>query len=216
VRSLGFRGVFVRPTPINDRWAHHRVYDELWETVAGLGVPVGLHPAGFPDTYGAAYCFGEQWKGITPLGKVINFMIDTVNTMTMMMAAGVLDRNPTLKVIALESGVGWVQWWMDKMDHWNAARLAGPSMELTPSEYVARQIWFSGDPDEGSFESVTKICPPERIVWASDFPHLDILWDEPSATQELYERLEPMPRSSAEAILGRNAVDLYGLRLGSA
>ena len=211
VQDLGFRGIFVRPNPINDLWAHHAVYEPLWETIAGLGVPVGLHPAGFPDTYGAAQLFGPQWRGITPLGKVINFMIDTVNTLTMVMAAGVFDRHPTLKVIALESGVGWVQWWIDKMDHWNDARLAGPSMELKPSEYVARQIWFSGDPDESSFESVTKACSAERLLWASDFPHLDILWDEPSVTEELYERLGRLPADDATRILGRNAVELYGL-----
>ena len=86
------------------------------------------------------------------MGKVINFMIDTVTCFTMMMSAGIFDRNPTLKVIVLESGVGWVQWWAEKMDHWYKARLAGPSLELLPSEYVERQVWFSGDPDESSFE----------------------------------------------------------------
>src|SRR5579872_2084023 len=88
VRDLGFRGVFIRPNPILDRWPHHRVYDELWATVEGLGVPVGLHPAGFPDTLGAARTYGPQWREITPLGKVINFMVDVVNTFTMMIAAG--------------------------------------------------------------------------------------------------------------------------------
>jgi predicted TIM-barrel fold metal-dependent hydrolase len=48
-------------------------------------------------------------------------------------------------------------------------------------------------------------------MWATDFPHLDILDDEPSATEELYERLASMPPDLAEAILGRNACELYGL-----
>ena len=213
VRELGFHGVFIRPNPCGDLFAHDPVYDQLWETVQGLGVPVGLHPAGFPDTFGAARTYGALWQGITPLGKVINFMIDVVTTFTMMIAAGVLDRFPALKLIVLESGVGWLPWWLDKMDHWNEARLAGPSIALKPSEYVTRQIWVSGDPDETSFPTAAQIAPANRLMWASDFPHLDILESEPSATGELYEHLAGMPRAVAEGILGLNASALYGLPL---
>ncbi len=211
IRELGFCGLFVRPNPVNGLWAHHAVYDPLWETIAGLGVPIGLHPAGFPDTFGAAQLYGEQWRGITPMGKVINFMIDTVTCFTMMMSAGIFDRYPDLKVIVLESGVGWVQWWAEKMDHWYKARLAGPSLELLPSEYVKRQVWFSGDPDESSFEAVSKVIPSNRLLWASDFPHLDILWDEPSVTEELYERLDLLDDGVARQILGLNAQEVYGI-----
>lgn len=213
INELGFHGLFVRPNPVNDLWSHHAVYEPLWETIAGLGVPIGLHPAGFPDTFGAARHYGAQWKGITPMGKVINFMIDTVTCFTMMMSAGIFDRNPTLKVIVLESGVGWVQWWAEKMDHWYKARLPGPSLELLPSEYVERQVWFSGDPDENSFESVAKVIPTNRLLWASDFPHLDILWDEESVTEELYERLEFMDDHISREILGLNAQEVYNLSI---
>jgi predicted TIM-barrel fold metal-dependent hydrolase len=211
VRELGFRGVFIRPNPCGESWPHHPVYDALWDVVAGLGVPVGLHPAGFPDTFGAARTYGPQWEGITPLGKVINFMVDVVNTFTMMIAAGVCDRFPALKLLVLESGIGWLPWWLDKMDHWNEARLAGPAIELTPSEYVARQIWVSGDPDERSLAAVAALAPVDRLLWASDFPHLDILESEPSVTAELYERLAALPRHAAERVLGRNACEAYGL-----
>jgi predicted TIM-barrel fold metal-dependent hydrolase len=148
---------------------------------------------------------------MTPLGKVLNFMIDDLTTFTMLIAAGVLDRYPELKLIVLESGVGWLPWWLDKMDHWNEARLAGPSLALKPSEYVARQVWVSGDPDETSFPFAAHVAPANRLIWASDFPHLDILESEPSATAELFEHLEGMPRDTAEGILGRNACELYGL-----
>ena len=215
VQELGFRGVFIRPNPCGDLFAHDRVYDPLWETLEGLGVPVGLHPAGFPDTFGAARTYGSLWKGLTPLGKVINFMIDVVNTFTMLIGAGTLDRFPELKLIVLESGVGWLPWWLDKMDHWNEARLAGPSVELKPSEYVARQIWVSGDPDETSFPTAASVAPSNRLIWASDFPHLDILEGEPSVTEELYENLAGLPVEVAERIIGLNACELYGLEVAS-
>ncbi|HZQ57501.1 MAG TPA: amidohydrolase family protein [Acidimicrobiales bacterium] len=211
VRELQFRGVVIRPNPCGELFAHDRAYDPLWEVLQGLGVPAGFHPAGFPDTFGAAQTYGPLWRGMTPLGKVLNFMIDVVTTFTMLIASGTLDRFPSLKLIVLESGVGWLPWWLDKMDHWNEARLPGPSIELRPSDYVRRQVWVSGDPDETSFPLAAQVAPADRLVWASDFPHLDILESEPSATAELYEHLGALPAAVAEGILGRNACELYGL-----
>jgi uncharacterized protein len=211
VRELGFRGVFVRPNPVGDIHPHDSVYDPLWDVCQGLDIPVGLHAAGTADTFGMARTFGPLWRGITPLGKPINFMVDTVQSFTMIIAAGVLDRFPSLKVAVLEAGVGWLHWWTDKIDHWNEARIAGPSIELKPSEYIDRQVWISGDPDEHSLATVTSIVPADRLIWASDFPHLDLLENEPSVTAELYEKLELIDRDVAVKILGANAVDLYGL-----
>jgi predicted TIM-barrel fold metal-dependent hydrolase len=76
---------------------------------------------------------------------------------------------------------------------------------------VKRQVWFSGDPDESSFEPVSKVIPPNRLLWASDFPHLDILWDEESVTEELYERLRLLDDDIARQILGLNALEVYGI-----
>jgi predicted TIM-barrel fold metal-dependent hydrolase len=72
-------------------------------------------------------------------------------------------------------------------------------------------VWFSGDPDESSFEAVSKVIPSNRLLWASDFPHLDILWDEPSVTEELYERLDLLDDGVARQILGLNAQEVYGI-----
>jgi predicted TIM-barrel fold metal-dependent hydrolase len=76
-------------------------------------------------------------------------------------------------------------------------------------------VWFSGDPDESSFESVSKVIPPNRLLWASDFPHLDILWDEPSVTEELYERLASMESQVSQQILGLNAQDVYNVSIAA-
>ena len=160
----------------------------------------GDEPLRFADTFGAARSYGPQWKSITPLGKVINFMVDVVNTFTMMIGAGILDRYPALKLIVLESGVGWLPWWLDKMDHWNEARLAGPSIELPPSAYVARQIWISGDPDERSFATVSQLAPSNRLIWASDFPHSDAKY--PGVVDELREHTVEMAEEPIQSYLG--------------
>ena len=48
-----------------------------------------------------------------------------------------------------------------------------PSLTLSPSEYFSRNCWVSCDPDERTLASTVGLIGDERIVWASDYPHLD-------------------------------------------
>ena len=51
----------------------------------------------------------------------------------------------------------------------------------------------------------------ERIVWASDYPHLDATF--PGVVRELEEGLAPLPAAAQAQIRGDNAARLYGLTL---
>ena len=48
----------------------------------------------------------------------------------------------------------------------------------------------------------------ERIVWASDYPHLDATF--PGVVRELEEHLEKLPGAPGK-VRGDNAARLYGL-----
>ena len=56
------------------------------------------------------------------------------------------DRFPALRLVVLESGAGWLGFWMDRMDGFfrSSLRVTIPLRE-EPSHYVRRQCWISGD-----------------------------------------------------------------------
>ena len=229
VDELGMRGVFVRPANgYGNYLAHHPVFDPLWATVQELGVPVGFHPAGVTDTFGAATVYGQTlWTGHVAapepgvmgretgdefaFGKTLHFLFDDTMQLTMLIGTGLLDRFPELKVLILECGVGWLPHWIDKLDHWIEVVPWQRPLELKPSEYVQRQVWVSADPDETTLPYVVSATGADHIIWASDYPHMDVLESEPSATAELYENMRGMPESDQAAIAGENARALYGL-----
>ena len=184
VEELGMRGVYVRPNASEQYLPHNPALDPLWETVQGLGIPVGLHPAGQADTAGAAKFYQPLWGTQTrSIAKPMNFLVDDLMCLTMMIGTKVLDRFPELKVIVLECGGGWLPHWIDKMDHWVEV-VPWRAPELKPSEYIHRQVWVSFDPDETTLPFVVDMVGDEGLIWASDFPHMDVI--APSATQELY------------------------------
>ena len=125
-----------------------------------------------------------------------------------LIAFGVLERHPRLRVVFLESGGGWVPFWLERLDE--QAETFGafcPDLRLTPSEYFARQCWISYEIDEHTLPALAPFIGEGRIVWGSDYPHHDATFpgavdtlrahDGPAAHPTSRRRSwAPTPRSS--------------------
>jgi predicted TIM-barrel fold metal-dependent hydrolase len=228
----GIVGVFIRPNPTAD-WKpfSDQVYDPIWQAACDTGLPVGLHPFLAADLPGA--CIGMR---INHLGtsdmpipmtdggvSITNFdnvyftqaianPFDMMNSMAFLLAGGVCERFPDLKLIFLEANGGWLVPWLERLDHhaevfsWDV-----PLLNMKPSEYFKRQCWISFDADESTlaFTAASPLCGADRIVWASDYPHPDAKF--PGVTAELTESIERLPEEDQRLIAGDNAVALYGL-----
>src|SRR5207248_8602287 len=57
--------------------------------------------------------------------------------------SGVLDRFPRLQIVSAENNIGWIPYYLQRMDR-VAARsraAAGFTQQLKPGEYFQRQMW---------------------------------------------------------------------------
>lgn len=207
VGDLGMRGVFLRPNPCAGRALHDPYFDPLWRALVDLDVPLGLHPSGAGDLPGAL----QGLRLDAPImGHPTIFFIDEFLGFSHLVCGGVLERHPRLKVAVLECGGGWLPHWFDRFDHF--AQVYGwmaPELRAKPSEYFKRQCWISFDPDERTLGALAPLIGVERIVWASDYPHLDATF--PGVVRELEEGLAPLPAATRDLIRGANAAGLYGL-----
>jgi Amidohydrolase len=84
----------------------------------------------------------------------------------------VFDRFPRLRTVVLESGAGWIGYWLDRADaiYWRTALGGTVQLKERPSFYFKRQCFIS---DERSIASLTKLIGEDRFFWASDYPHPD-------------------------------------------
>jgi predicted TIM-barrel fold metal-dependent hydrolase len=121
------------------------------------------------------------------------------------------DRFPALRLVALESGAGWLGFWMDRMDalHRSSLRVTIPLRDA-PSDYVRRQCWISGDPDETTLPDVVRHVGADRFLWATDYPHSD---HDAHYMRELREVAAKLPADAAAQLVGGNATALYRLSL---
>jgi predicted TIM-barrel fold metal-dependent hydrolase len=228
VGTLGLRGVFIRPSPYVDELPlSHPVYDPFWAACQELDVPVGLHPGVHVDTPGACRKLGlthvhantmvtnqmvDPLHGGSAFGQAIGNTVDMIVTMGRLLMGGVCERFPRLRFLFLEAGGGWVATQLERMDEQvKAFPLERRWLELLPSEYFKRQCWVSFEPGEWNLGASAGVLGADRVLWASDYPHPDIVF--PAAAAELRASLAPLPPEMQRQIAARSAIAAYKLPL---
>jgi len=206
--KAGCKGVFVAPYTITNKAHAHPDYDRFWATAQDLNIPVAIHPVAEPPTrrvyqrFQEMFKWGEWWFDILGgQGPQQAFLA--------LFQYGLFDRFPTVKVVLLESGAGWIGAMLDRMD---AAYLTalGKSVPLRekPSFYFRRQCWISADPDETALGHIIEHVGKDKFFWATDYPHDDHTQGYIAALDSLVAQL---PEPARRGILGDNVAHVYGL-----
>ncbi|HWS47547.1 MAG TPA: amidohydrolase family protein, partial [Acidimicrobiia bacterium] len=223
--ARGLVAVFVRPSAYVDELPlNHHVYDDFWSTCARLRMPVAFHPGVHVDTPGACRKFAlvaqsenatvtnmamDEIHGGSALGQAVGNTVDMVVTMGRVLMGGVCERFPQLRLVFLESSGGWVPSVLERMDEQvQAFPLERRWLSLMPSEYFARQCYVSFEPEEWNLAAAAERLGVERVLWASDYPHPEY---HPGVVDELRERIAPLAPADRARVLGRNAIECYGL-----
>jgi predicted TIM-barrel fold metal-dependent hydrolase len=139
----------------------------------------------------------------------LSFPVDQMVALTALTLGGVLDRFPRLRVAFLESGVGWVPYFVHRL-HEHHEKLPGLLGEgvSDPRAVVERgQCYFSFEAEESLLGTYVDVLGDTSLVYASDYPHWDS--DFPGTVEEV--RRQPLPADTMARILSTNAATLYAL-----
>jgi predicted TIM-barrel fold metal-dependent hydrolase len=204
--ELGFVAGFVRPNPCRGRSLCDAAYEPLWDAAEETGTAIAVHEGSsvIVPTLGANRPFNPL------VLHAVSHSFEAMLACAQLIAFGVLERHPALRVVFLESGGGWAPFWLDRLDE--QAESFGdfcPELRMAPSEYFARQCWISYEVDEHTLAVLAPLIGEHRIVWGSDYPHHDATF--PGAVDALRRTMAPLPEAVQTRILGANATELYGL-----
>lgn len=204
----GAIGGFVAPFTITKKPHGHPDHDPLWAKAQELDVPIAIHPTLEPVATNPHLRFkdmghktGWYYNVFAGFGSQMAF--------TTFFQYGVFDRFPNFKLVVLESGAGWVGFWIDRMDAFYKVPVgASCKLKELPSTYLRRQCWISADPDERALSLLVDYIGKDRLMWATDYPHPD---HGGHYVQELKAMLEPLPLPTQKLIAGDNVKNLYKL-----
>jgi predicted TIM-barrel fold metal-dependent hydrolase len=206
----GAKGAYVAPFTHDGRPLGHPDNDPVFEAAEGLGVPFAIHPTFEPQwTKGTRMGGWEHLRKLRLLASVT--ASDGVrHQFTTLFDYGVFDRFPQLEVLVLESGGGWIGYWLDRLDAvyahtWMGTRVP---LEQKPSDYFRQRIWISCDPDERTIPHLAERFGADRFLWASDFPHAD---HTPEYLHDLEGLAQGFPEADRPAFLGGNARRLFDI-----
>ena len=122
---------------------------------------------------------------------------------------GVLRRFPELRVGFLEAGVGWLPFWLERIDeHWEQMPEQAPEIDQPPSSYFAGRCFLTAEPDEAMVPYVSETVSPEIICYASDYCHWDCSFPD---SVKLFEERGDLDESLKQHLFHANAAKLYGL-----
>jgi predicted TIM-barrel fold metal-dependent hydrolase len=122
---------------------------------------------------------------------------------------GTLEKHPELQVVFLESGTGWLPYWLWRLDeHYEILPFQVPWLKRKPSNYFRRQCYVSCEPDESHLGDAIKSIGAERVLFASDYPH----WDAKlSGSPQMIINRTDLSLDAKKSIMGENAARLLRL-----
>jgi len=208
VRS-GARGAFVAPFTLTRKPHGHPDHDPVFAVAQDLDVAIAIHPT-FEPSWASSQRFTDPRRARLFLS--VSASDGVRHAFTTLFDFAVFDRFPRLKIVVLESGGGWIGYWLNRLDAVYEATFVGESVPLAekPSAYFRRQCWISCGPDERTIPALADLLGAERFFWASDFPHPDHTGNYLEELEELVSKLAPPAR---RRLLGDNAREVY--RIGA-
>jgi hypothetical protein len=186
------------------------LYEPIFEAADELGLRIFVHLSPVAVPHRAAIASGGR-IGYLPLLSQLSQQ--AMHYMSSLVVHGVFERHPSLKVLFLEFGIGWLPYALWRMDaQYPLLKKESPWVKRLPSEYVRSNILFSTQPLEEDFDDHGGIFDllgtidgvEDMLCYASDYPHGTM--DEP---EYMARRL---PESWRDKVLHENATKAFGLR----
>ena len=133
-----------------------------------------------------------------------------------MIWGGVFERFPRLNIYVAEVQIGWVPNWMDQMDneygrqqYWAERVLGLPRLRHMPSEYARQNCYWGFNRNPAGVRIARHEMGTDKVLWASDFPHLESDW--PNSRRVMEENFAGVPENERWQMTVGNAVKYFRL-----
>ena len=204
VRDLGFCGALVNGFSQISEVDSAVFYDlpqyrPFWATVQELDVPFYLHPRDSLASRQQSY-EGYLWLAGSPWG----FAVETSLHALRLMASGLFDEYPKLKVILGHLGEG-LPFGMWRVDHRISRGSGTPRAKLPMSHYLGENFYIttSGNFRTQALMNVILEVGADRILYSVDYPYEDVV-----EAREWFDRA-PISESDRKKIARTNAQKLF-------
>ena len=209
--DMGIKGIVLPDTP--ERLGIPSYVDDYWtdllDMLADRGVPINFHLNAAMDPNILT------WKGFAfeqTLSVVATmFSIGNAATLGNWIVSGRLDRHPKLKIGMIESGMGWVPFALEALEHQFDEMLPSKSkiLQRRPWDYFRDQFWVTFWFERVGPKMLLETLGVNKVLFETDYPHPTSLY--PGVQEHIMETLGGYSHDVRKRVLERNAAELYNL-----
>ena len=209
--STATRGVCIGNSPIYGPTEHGKLqyqdpeFEPMWSLLEETGLVVTLHVSTGRDPRASG------GNGGAIINYVCHSMATTIEPLVAMISSGVFERHPNLQAGLVESGVGFVPWLLETMDHAYRAHhfWVRPVIPELPSHYFRRNCFATFQIDQVGMDTVEQYDLVDNLLWANDYPHHEGSW--PHSADAIERSMGHLSDDTRAKILGLNAARIFGL-----
>jgi uncharacterized protein len=217
IAELGLKGVITNADPQNQGLPDlaESYWDPMWQHLQDTNLPMNFH-CGASATQ-RTYNGGSPWPSMQPNSKLAvgSAMLQMGNARIVanMILSGLCERFPRLKIVSVESGIGWLPFMLEALDY-HADENAASGLSLLPSEYFRRQMyacfWFENGPS--LIDSIQRLGV-DNCMFETDFPHPTCLFPEP--LRSAVPTFQNVDGSFRRKVFSENAAHVYNIDLAA-
>ena len=197
--KMGLKGAMIWCSPPQEQPYSSDIYDPFWATAQELKMPISLHAITGMGVE-SQWNWGERYMRTTVLGYEVE------KSFSVLIFSGVLDRFPQLQIVSAENNIGWIPYFLQRMDRF-ASRSTDSGIKLKPSEYFQRQMWATYIFDYVGVQS-RQFIGVDRMMWSSDYPHQASSW--PKSQEVVARDFAGASEDDIFKVTRGNAARLYG------
>ena len=207
----GFHGLLLPNRPVFNRHSDPRhpleyndkSFEPMWTLIQETGLPITFHVSTGQDPRAV------HGKGAAITQYVCHSMNTTSEPMVQMVSSGVFERFPKIMLATIESGIGWVPWCVQQMDHAYRAHhmWVRPVIPEPPSFYYHRNCFATFMEEPEMVPVAVDLGFESSMLWSSDYPHHEGVY--PHTAASIQRQMGRLTETQREKILGGNAAKLF-------
>ena len=203
VRRMAKKGVHAitfpdTPGGLDYPSIHSDHWDPFWKACSDEGTVVCIH-------IGSGTGMNLQDPTASVEVMIAATPITLFNCATELIYADALQKFPDLKFALSEGGIGWVPYFLERLDYTHAAHHKWTHHSFPngkkPSDVFREHIITCFIDDDAGLALRDRIGI-DNITWECDYPHSDSTW--PTAPERLWKTVKDLPEEDIHAITWQN------------
>lgn len=216
-RDLGHRAILFTSAPqdFDMPFIGDPHWNPIWSAAQDVDLPISLHigSGDFQDQLMQPGRFAAHGIGPSTVSGSMSILLANAIQLMDIVMSGILPRNPKLRVVSVESGIGWLPFVKEALDHgfdYTNCRAEKPEFAKRPSDYIREQVWACTFFEEFSTNTFLGDVGTDRVLFETDYPHPICLYGG-EVREKIDAAFGDLPEDVRRQVLFGNAAELYGV-----